>query len=76
MNKVWMGYDRVNPEVLSQVLYKGDQVANVWLPTTDDGEIDWASVTNYAEAEKEIELHNITDPAEKNKVHAKYGSPV
>lgn len=76
MNKVWMGYDRVNPEILSQVLYKGDQVANVWLPTTDDGEIDWESVTNYAEAEKEIELHNITDPAEKNKVHAKYGSPV
>lgn len=76
MNKVWMGYDHVSPESLSKVLYQGDQVANVWLPTNSEGEIDWESVTNYAEAEEEIKLQNITDPAEKNRIHAKHGSPV
>lgn len=76
MNKVWMGYDHVSPESLSKVLYQGDQVANVWLPTNSEGEIDWESVTNYAEAEEEIKLQNITDPAEKNQIHAKHGSPV
>lgn len=76
MNNVWMGYDKVSAENLSKVLYKGDQVAHVWLPTTDEGDIDWESVTNYAEAEEEIKLQNITDPAEKNKIHAKHGSPI
>lgn len=76
MNKVWMGYDHVSPESLSKVLYQGDQVANVWLPTNSEGEIDWESVTNYAESEEEIKLQNITDPAEKNRIHAKHGSPV
>lgn len=76
MNNVWMGYDKVSAENLNKVLYKGDQVANIWLPTTDEGEIDWESVTNYAEAEEEIKLQNITNPIEKNKIHAKYGSPI
>lgn len=76
MNNVWMGYDKVSAESLNKVLYKGDQVAHVWLPTTDEGDIDWESVTNYAEAEEEIKLQNITDPAEKNRVHLKHGSPI
>ena len=75
MNKIWIGYDRSYQEALSQIYYKGDQVANVWLPTVD-GEIDWESVANYSQAEEEIKLNNITDPEQKNKIHAKYGSPV
>lgn len=75
MSKIWIGYDRSYQEALSQIYYQGDQVANVWLPTVD-GEIDWESVASYSQAEEEIKLNNITDPEQKNKIHAKYGSPI
>jgi hypothetical protein len=70
MSNVWFGYDKVNPELLSKVLYKGDQIGNVWLPTTKDGDIDWQSLHSFAQAEEYIKSRNIVTPQEKNKVHA------
>lgn len=75
MSNVWFGYDKVNPELLSKVLYKGDQIGNVWLPTTKDGDIDWQSLHSFAQAEEYIKSRNIVTPQEKNKVHAQFGSP-
>lgn len=75
-NKVWMGYDKANYFDLSKVLYTGNQVANVWLPVNDNGDIDWQSFDAFCEAEDNIKRLGITDPAMKTKEHRKAGSPV
>jgi len=48
----------------------------VWLPVDTDGNIDWDSIHNFAEAEEEIKARNITDVATKNKIHASHNSGV
>lgn len=75
-NKVWMGYDKANYFDLSKVLYTGNQVANVWLPVTPNGDIDWQSFDAFCEAEDNIKRLGITDPAMKTQEHKKAGSPV
>lgn len=75
-NKIWFGTDKASREQLSKVYYQGDQVANVWLPVDTDGNIDWDSIHNFAEAEEEIKARNITDVATKNKIHASHNSGV
>lgn len=75
-NKIWFGTDKANREQLGKVYYQGDQVANVWLPVDSDGNIDWDSVHNFAEAEEEIKARSVTDVATKNKIHAQHNSRV
>lgn len=74
-NKIFMGYQRVPEGMLQNIAYTKDQVANVWLPVDSNGDIDFRTLHNFSDAEKEIELGNVTSPEEKNKIHRKHGSP-
>lgn len=75
-DKVWLGSDKASYFDLSKVLYTGNQVANVWMPVTPNGDIDWKSFDAFCEAEDNIKRLGITDPELKTKEHMKVGSPV
>lgn len=75
-SKVWLGTDKVTSQYLDQVVYRGDQIANVWMPVDADGNIDWKSLHSYSEAEELIQSQNITDIDRKNQIHRQAGSPI
>ena len=75
MSNTYLGTDKVYSQQLNNVFYNNAEVANVWMPVDDNGNIDWASMTAFSEAEDEIKRNNITNPVEKNNIHYKYNSP-
>lgn len=75
-SKSYIGTDKVFEQQLNDVYYSHGEVANVWMPVDEQGNIDWRSVTAFSEAEDEIKQKGITDPNEKNQIHYKHNSPV
>lgn len=73
-NQVYIGDQKVKESQLQNVAYGHDNMATVWMPVDASGEIDWRGFNAYQEAEKKCEENNITDPQEKNKIHALNGS--
>lgn len=73
-NQVYIGDQKVKESQLQNVAYGHDKMATVWMPVDASGEIDWRGFNAYQEAEKKCEENNITDPQEKNKIHALNGS--
>lgn len=74
-SKIFMGYQHVPEGMLQNIAYTNSQVANVWLPVDNNGNIDFRTLHNFSDAEKEIELRSITSPEEKNNIHMRHGSP-
>ena len=53
-SKSYIGTDKVFEQQLNDVYYSHGEVANVWMPVDEQGNIDWRSVTAFSEAEDEI----------------------
>lgn len=73
-NQVYIGDQKVKESQLQNVAYGHDNMATVWMPVDASGEIDWRGFDAYQAAERKCEENNITDPQEKNKIHALNGS--
>lgn len=73
-NQVYIGDQKVKESQLQNVAYGHDNMATVWMPVDASGEIDWRGFYAYQEAEQKCQDNNITDPQEKNKIHALNGS--
>lgn len=59
---------------LLKLAYGNDRVAQVYMPTLSNGDIDWEGFQKYVEAEEEIKAQGITDIETKNHIHAVKGS--
>lgn len=76
-NYIYMGDQMLSGEAdLGKVAYGSDQVAQVYMPCTEDGAIDWEGFHRYTDAEEEIRRNNVTDPNQKNQIHMEMGSYV
>lgn len=76
-NHAFAGYDKLTGVGdLNKFMYKGDEIANVWMPVTSLGDIDWQAVQCFADAEEQIKLNHITDIEEKNRIHRAAGSKI
>lgn len=74
--KSYMGYQKISEGMLQDIAYTQGDIANVWMPTDGDGNIDFRKLHNFSDAEKEIKLKGVTNPEEKNRIHAEHGSVV
>lgn len=73
-NRIFMGQKEIQEGMLNQIVYSNSEVANVYLPTDGNGNIDWKSYEGYKRAIKYIEKNHITDPTEQANVHSREGS--
>ena len=73
---VYIGDSETTMENLQNIVYGSDKIAQVMMPTLQDGSIDWKGVHAYALAEKSCQEQGITDPRQKNEIHALVGSNI
>lgn len=73
---VYIGDSETTMENLQNVVYGSDKIAQVMMPTLRDGSIDWNGIHAYALAEKKCQEQGITDPRQKNEIHALAGSNI
>lgn len=73
-NEIYMGQQKINEGMLNNIAYSNQQVAAVWMPVDRDGNIDWVGFKAYSQAEDEIKANKITDPMQKNQIHAAHHS--
>lgn len=76
-NKIYMGEQKLyGAAQLGNIAYGNDPVAQVYMPVLADGSIDWSGFHAYSLAEEQIKASGVTDPKQKNEIHAAMGSYV
>lgn len=73
-SKIYMGEQKITEGMLNNIAYSGDQVAAIYMPVKDNGDIDWEGFHAFTQAEEYISEQNITDIDSKNMIHARFGS--
>ena len=73
-DKIYMGEQKIHEGMLNNIAYSGDQVAAIYMPVKENGDIDWDGFHAYSQAEQYIKENNITDIASKKHIHARFGS--
>ncbi len=73
---VYIGDQETTIDNLQNVAYGTDEIAQVMMPVLNDGSIDWQGVHAYAIAEERCKQAGITDPKQKNEIHALAGSNI
>lgn len=73
-DKIFMGEQKINEGMLNNIAYSGDQVAAIYMPVKDNGDIDWDGFHAYSQAEQYIKENNISDLNLKKSIHARFGS--
>jgi hypothetical protein len=69
-----MGEQKITEGMLNNIAYSGDQVAAIYMPVKDNGDIDWEGFHAFTQAEEYVSEQNITDIDSKNMIHARFGS--
>lgn len=73
-DQIYMGQQKVGEGMLNNIAYSNSPAAAVYLPVDGQGNIDWAGFKAFSQAEEEIKRNHITDPQEKNQIHAAHHS--
>ena len=73
-DKIYMGDKKISEGMLNNIAYSGEQVAAIYMPVKDNGDVDWDGFHGFSKAEQYIKENNITDIDQKNMIHARCGS--
>lgn len=75
-SKVYMGDSKITASELDNIAYTRSDIAQVFLPVTISGDIDWKGMKGFSAAENEIKTRGTNNLSidQKNLIHEKHGS--